>query len=180
MIRIPEPTKFEWDKGNTYKIRHNVQSTEAEQAFFDKNRKFESIVVRNTETRYILLGKTLENRLLYIVFIFRMEKIRVISARDVSKKRELEMYEKKLNVPKFYNEEEEATFWANLDISEYFESEAFTSVEFPNLKPTTKAVSIRLPEYLIDAIKAEANKKGVAYQTDLKDTLYNAYILRDK
>ena len=73
-----------------------------------------------------------------------------------------------LKIPKFKSEDEERNFWANLDLSEYYESSDFVSVSFPNLKPTTRPISIRLPEYLINRVKEEANKINVPYQSLIK------------
>ena len=54
---------------------------------------------------------------------------------------------KELKIPKFKNEAEERKFWDKIDITEYFESKDFRrGVIFPNLKPSTKSVSLRLPE----------------------------------
>jgi len=75
---------------------------------------------------------------------------------------------KKLNIPKFKNEDEERDFWAKLDLSEYFEPSDFVPVSFPNLKPTTKPVSIRIPEYLLNRVKEEANELNIPYQTLIK------------
>ena len=61
---------------------------------------------------------------------------------------------KKLGVPKFENEAEEAKFWANLDPSEYFEPSDFKrGVVFPSLKRTKRLISIRLPEQLLMKVK---------------------------
>lgn len=73
---------------------------------------------------------------------------------------------KKLTVPKFKNESEEADFWANLDLIEYFEPSDFKrGVMFPNLKRTKKLISIRLPEELIGKVKEKAAKLDVPYQS---------------
>jgi predicted DNA binding CopG/RHH family protein len=72
---------------------------------------------------------------------------------------------KKLVVPKFKNEKEEARFWANLDLSEYFEPLDFKrGVVFPSLKRTKRLISIRLPEQLIVKVKDKANKLDTPYQ----------------
>ncbi len=79
--------EFDWDKGNIGKnLRHKVKDQECEEVFFDKDK----VVV---EERFILLGKTKKNRLLYLVFTIRKKKIRIISARDINKK-EVYLYEK--------------------------------------------------------------------------------------
>lgn len=82
---------------------------------------------------------------------------------------------KELKVPKFKNEDEEFEFWANLDLTEYYEPEDFKPVVFPNLKPTTKSISIRLPEYLLARIKEKANSQDIPYQSLIKQTLSNKF-----
>lgn len=73
---------------------------------------------------------------------------------------------KKLVVPKFKSESEEADFWANLDLTEYFEPSDFKrGVIFPNLKRTKRLISIRLPEELIGRVKEKASKLDVPYQS---------------
>ncbi|MBI3290480.1 BrnA antitoxin family protein [Candidatus Microgenomates bacterium] len=75
---------------------------------------------------------------------------------------------KQLSVPKFKNEDEEADFWTSLDLSEYLEPSDFERVSFPNLKPTTRAVSIRIPEYLLNRVKEKANELAIPYQSLIK------------
>lgn len=75
---------------------------------------------------------------------------------------------KKLKIPKFKNEDEEREFWWNLDLSEYFEPSDFERVSFPNLKPTTTSISIRIPEYLLYRVKEEANALNIPYQSLIK------------
>lgn len=96
MVVIKKPVNFSWDKGNIGKNKkHNVNEKEAEEVFFDTNKKVfydkgHSVV----EDRFILLGKTKKGRLLYIVFTIREEIVRIISARDINKK-EVKFYEEK-------------------------------------------------------------------------------------
>lgn len=72
---------------------------------------------------------------------------------------------KKLVVPKFKNEAEEAEFWAHLDLSEYFDSSDFErGAVFPSLKRTKRLISIRLPEQLLLKVKAKAGKLQIPYQ----------------
>ncbi len=80
---------FEWDKGNKTKNfeKHKVNETECEEVFFDSEKK----ILKDTfhskdEERFILIGKTKNNRYLFLVFTIRKNKIRVISARDLNKK----------------------------------------------------------------------------------------------
>lgn len=75
---------------------------------------------------------------------------------------------KQLKIPKFKNEDEEADFWANLDLSEYLEPSDFERVSFPNLKPTSRSISIRIPEYLINRVKEKANEINIPYQSLIK------------
>ncbi len=75
---------------------------------------------------------------------------------------------KKLILPKFKNEDEERDFWANLDLSEYYEPRDMVPVSFPNLKPTTRPISLRMPEYIIDRVKEQANAINVPYQSLMK------------
>ncbi|MDO8657299.1 MAG: BrnA antitoxin family protein [Candidatus Levybacteria bacterium] len=76
---------------------------------------------------------------------------------------------KKLKIPKFKNEDEERKFWWNLDLSEYYEPGDFERVSFPNLKPTTRSISIRIPEYLLDRVKEKANEINIPYQSLIKE-----------
>ena len=76
---------------------------------------------------------------------------------------------KKANkIPVFKNEEEERTFWSKNDSSEYIDWDFSEKVAFSNLKPTTKTISLRLPEYIIDELKVLAHKKDVPYQSLIK------------
>lgn len=76
---------------------------------------------------------------------------------------------KQLKVPSFKNEDEEAEFWVKLDLSQYLEPSDFERVSFPNLKPTTRSISIRIPEYLLNRVKEKANEINVPYQSLIKD-----------
>ncbi len=81
---------------------------------------------------------------------------------------------KQFNIPKFKNEDEERKFWAKVNLTDYFRPSDFEPVSFPNLKPTSKPISIRLPEYLIDRIKEKANEINVPYQSLIKGYLKKA------
>lgn len=83
---------------------------------------------------------------------------------------------KTLTPPPFQNEDEEREFWANIDISDYFEPSDFQKVSFPNLKPTSRAISIRFPEYVLDAVKIKANEMGVPYQALIKEAVIKMYV----
>jgi predicted DNA binding CopG/RHH family protein len=71
-------------------------------------------------------------------------------------------------IPDFKNEQEEREFWENNDSTEYLDWSKSEQVIFPNLKKTTKAISLRLPEDLLAKIKVEANKRDVPYQSLMK------------
>lgn len=73
-----------------------------------------------------------------------------------------------LKLPAFKNEDAERDFWAKIDLNEYFEPGDFVSVSFPNLKPTTRPISIRLPEHMIDRVKEKANEIDIPYQALIK------------
>jgi len=78
------------------------------------------------------------------------------------------MKKKLKTIPKFKNEDEERDFWATADTTEYFDWSKAERVVFPNLKPSRKTISLRLPEFLIAEIKEMANKKDVPYQSLMK------------
>ncbi|MBX2997569.1 MAG: BrnT family toxin [Caldilineaceae bacterium] len=98
IIRIPQPIAFEWDDGNEEKIwvRHGVSATEAEECFFDRDKRLlhDHLHTTDFEARYILLGRTRRSRLLLIVFTVRGDSVRVISARDCTPK-ERKLYAKR-------------------------------------------------------------------------------------
>ena len=71
-------------------------------------------------------------------------------------------------VPKFRSEDEERKFWSKNSPLVYVDSKKMRLSIFPNLKPTSKTISIRLPESLVEGIKVLANKKDVPYQSMLK------------
>ncbi|MBM4055563.1 MAG: hypothetical protein FJ264_13065 [Planctomycetes bacterium] len=72
------------------------------------------------------------------------------------------------SIPKFRTEDEEREFWSTHDSTEYIDYSKAKRTLFPNLKPTTKTISIRLPESLIEKLKVLANKRDVPYQSLLK------------
>jgi len=79
------------------------------------------------------------------------------------------MDSKRKPIPEFSSEDEEREFWATHDSTDYIDwSRAERNPSFPHLKPSTRMVSIRLPESLIAALKTLANKKDVPYQSLIK------------
>jgi len=74
----------------------------------------------------------------------------------------------KKKIPKFRNEDEERDFWVSHDSTDYIDWSAAKEVVMPNLKPTLKTISIRLPEIMIEELKLIANKRDVPYQSLMK------------
>lgn len=72
------------------------------------------------------------------------------------------------NIPEFANEQEERRFWEEHDSSDYVDWKEASSVVLPNLKPTTKTISLRLPQHLLDSIKSAAHSRDVPYQSLIK------------
>lgn len=71
-------------------------------------------------------------------------------------------------IPTFKNEQEERKFWESADSTEYIDWSMSKKVSFPNLKPSTKTISLRLPESMLNEIKLLANKRDVPYQSLIK------------
>lgn len=71
-------------------------------------------------------------------------------------------------LPKFKDEDAEREFWAKHDLTDYFDMSKAEQVVFPNLKPSTKSISLRLPEYLLYRLKGLANSRDVPYQSLMK------------
>lgn len=75
---------------------------------------------------------------------------------------------KVFKLPKFKNEQEERLYWEKIDLSEYFVPNDFEKVSFPNLKPSSRAISIRIPEYILNRVKEKANEVNIPYQSLIK------------
>jgi len=71
-------------------------------------------------------------------------------------------------IPKFDSETEERAFWQSHDTTEYFDWSKAELVELPNLQASTKTISLRLPQNLLDRIRMQANKLDVPYQSLMK------------
>ena len=78
------------------------------------------------------------------------------------------MNKKLKTVPTFRSEAEERLFWETHDTADYFDLSKAKRVRFPNLKLSTTAISLRLPQGLLDRIKIAANKRDVPYQSLIK------------
>ena len=76
---------------------------------------------------------------------------------------------KEIKLKRFNDEDKEREFWSRIDLSDYFEPEDFDRVSFPNLKPTTRSISIRIPEHIINRLKERANEINIPYQSLIKE-----------
>ena len=85
---------------------------------------------------------------------------------------------KKLNIPKFKNEDAEREFWSKTDLSEHFEPKDFSNVSLPNLKPSSSAISLRIPEYLLVRLKEKAHELNIPYQTLMKQYIAEGLVHR--
>lgn len=97
MIDLSEITGFEWDKGNIDKSyqKHGTTPKETEELFLDEDvLLLEDVKHSQKEERYIAIGQTAENKVLFTVFTIRDNKMRIISARRANKK-ERRRYEEK-------------------------------------------------------------------------------------
>ena len=71
-------------------------------------------------------------------------------------------------IPKFTSEAQERKFWETNDSTDYVDWSKAQRAVFPNLKPSTKTISLRLPQHLLDSIKSAANSRDVPYQSLMK------------
>ena len=71
-------------------------------------------------------------------------------------------------IPKFASESQERAYWESHDSSAHIDWTKAKKVSLPNLKPTTKTISLRLPQHLLDSIKTAANARDVPYQSLIK------------
>ena len=71
-------------------------------------------------------------------------------------------------IPEFKTEEEEKKFWEEHDSSEYIDWSKAEAVRFPNLKKSTKSISLRLPEDMLERLKSRANAMDIPYQSYIK------------
>ncbi len=86
----------------------------------------------------------------------------------------------KIELPPFQSEDEEREYWGEVDLSAHFDPQDFGTVSFPNLKPSSRSISIRFPEYILDAVKEKANAMGVPYQALIKEAVIKAYVKSER
>jgi len=176
MIDWSKVTGFDWDAGNTRKSadKHDVSQAEAEQIFLNA-----PLIIASDEThssaeqRLHALGHTDQQRRLHITFTLRVNGslIRIISARDMSRKERAAMTRKPKLLPTFSNEAEERAFWEKNDSADFVDWTKAETIHLPNLKPSTTSISLRLPISLLEQIKIAANKRDVPYQSLIKTWL---------
>ena len=71
-------------------------------------------------------------------------------------------------IPKFTSEARERAYWEKHDSTEHMDWSTARKATLPNLKPTTKTISLRLPQHLLDSLKVAANARDVPYQSLIK------------
>ena len=81
------------------------------------------------------------------------------------------MRKKRKPIPKFSSEAEERAFWESRDSTEFVDWSRAKRVRLPKLKPSTQAISLRLPVSLLERIRIEANRRDVPYQSLIKTWL---------
>ena len=81
-------------------------------------------------------------------------------------------------MPKFRSEGAERRFWQTHDTSDYFDAAKSMRAVFPNLKPSTQTISLRLPVHLLEGLKAAANSRDVPYQSLIKVWLQEKLLQR--
>jgi predicted DNA binding CopG/RHH family protein len=77
----------------------------------------------------------------------------------------------KSKIPKFKSEREERSFWAKRDSADFIDWSKAKRAKFPDLQPSTRTISLRLPQMLIDELKILAHKRDIPYQSLLKSFL---------
>lgn len=75
-------------------------------------------------------------------------------------------------IPQFKSENEERIFWQKADSTEYVDWSKAERVQFPNLKLTSRPITVRLPLSLIDQYKIKAHKRDIPYQSLIKQVLF--------
>jgi len=71
-------------------------------------------------------------------------------------------------IPEFESEDEEREFWATHDSADYLDWDQGEQAVFPKLKPSTKTISLRMPESMLNELRTLANKRDVPYQSLIK------------
>ncbi len=173
MIDLARIEGFDRDAGNDRKNadRHGVTQAEAERIFLNEPLLMLTDHRHNThEPRDHALGRTADGRRLPITFTLRGEGrlIRVISAVTCTAGGAPAMRKRPEPVPAFKIEAEERRFWETHDSADYLDWSKAAPVRLPALRPSTTAISLRLPVPLLERIKIAANKRDMPYQSLIK------------
>jgi predicted DNA binding CopG/RHH family protein len=88
------------------------------------------------------------------------------------------MNNKLKKLPKFKNENEERKFWDSHSSVDYFDWSKAQNVIFPNLKPTSTSISLRMPNYVLSRLKEQANSLNIPYQTLMKQYIARGVLKR--
>jgi len=86
------------------------------------------------------------------------------------------MKNKLKKIPEFKSERQEREFWQKVDSTEYVDWSKAERVSFPNLKLTSKPITVRLPQTLIDRLKIKAHKRDMPYQSLMKEILFREMV----
>ena len=86
------------------------------------------------------------------------------------------MKKKLKKIPKFRSEKDEREFWQRVDSTEYVDYSQTENWRFPNLRLSSRPITIRLPESLIDRIKIRAHRMDIPYQTLIKKFLFESVL----
>jgi uncharacterized DUF497 family protein len=182
---------FEWDEGNEWHILvHGVEPFEVEGAVLDPEGFAVDAYDKPGERREALVGATGEGRIMLVVYTMRGGKVRPITSRDASETQKIQARKevntmskkrKEINswgeVPSFASEKEEQAWWDEHDISEEllgtFEPRSKMDHLPPPrektiIRPPEAAISVRMERDLVNRLKALAGKKGIGYQTLLR------------
>ena len=154
---------FHWDDANRRKNeeKHAVACGEAEEIFFRRPLcLLEDPAHSASEERVHAFGTTCAGRPLALTFTIRGKKIRIISARDQNRENSKTMDSK--DKPKWVARER-ANSNRHLDLKA-----ARPAPDMPRLKPSTATMNLRVPEALLFALKREANRRDVPYQSLVK------------
>ncbi|OGY85815.1 MAG: hypothetical protein A2233_04455 [Candidatus Kerfeldbacteria bacterium RIFOXYA2_FULL_38_24] len=87
---------------------------------------------------------------------------------------------KPLKIKKLKDENQERKFWSNIDLADYLEPKDLVDISFPQLKPTSRSISIRIPEYILVRIKQQANSLNIPYQSLMKEYIARGVLEKTK
>lgn len=87
---------------------------------------------------------------------------------------------KKFVVPVFKSDNAERVFWNRADLSDYFDKSDFVRTAFPNLKPSSSSISIRIPSYILMRVKERANALDIPYQSLMKEYIARGVLRSDR